>query len=59
MRDTCTERYIECEICGEGYEGEDLIRAYIREVEGPATSDGLGEVIFTCIGCVATSVAAG
>ena len=39
------ERYVDCEVCGERYVGEDAIRGYIREV-------GHGGERDVCISCL-------
>ena len=39
------DRYEECDRCGEGYDGEDTIRRYLRDVE---IGEGIERV---CIGC--------
>lgn len=39
------ERYVDCDICGERYVGEDAIRSYIRE---KTTPNGIRDVCISC-----------
>ena len=49
------ERFEDCDYCGERYEGEAAIRAYIREIDF-TNAGGEAECLTVCIGCHETAL---